>query len=293
VSTACAKTTDAAWLPSARLLSAERLHLHYGPIDLLIDVDASSANVRQAHRAAQLAFDGVLESLVAELPLLKSPIHHDAQAPKSCVGQRMWAACRPHADVYVTPMEAVAGAVADHIRVAITRAVPNVNRVWVNNGGYISLWLAKGQSTQIAVCGSTGNRAARMCLKACDGVGGVATSGWAGRSLSLGIADAVTVLATTAAQADVAATLIANAVQLSDQSAIAEWVTLKPANAMQNESDLGNQLVTTAVAPLSTTYLNDALHNGLQAAKHVNSVAPFHAVFIECQGHSVSMGDQL
>ena len=37
-------------------------------------------------------------------------------------------------------------------------------------------------------------------------VGGIATSGWRGRSQSLGIADAVTVLADTAARADAAAT---------------------------------------------------------------------------------------
>ena len=43
---------------------------------------------------------------------------------------------------------------------------------------------------------------------------GIATSGWRGRSFSLGIADAVTVLAATAAEADAAATMIANAVDL-------------------------------------------------------------------------------
>ena len=49
-------------------------------------------------------------------------------------------------------------------------------------------------------------------ITAGSGIGGVATSGRHGRSFSLGIADAVTVLARDAATADAAATLIANAV---------------------------------------------------------------------------------
>ena len=49
---------------------------------------------------------------------------------------------------------------------------------------------------------------------------GIATSGWRGRSFSLGIADAVTVLAATAAEADAAATVIANAVDLPGHPAI-------------------------------------------------------------------------
>ncbi len=53
-------------------------------------------------------------------------------------------------------------------------------------------------------------------LRADQPVRGVATSGWRGRSFSLGIADSVTVLAATAAQADAAATVIANAVDVAD-----------------------------------------------------------------------------
>ena len=49
---------------------------------------------------------------------------------------------------------------------------------------------------------------------------GVATSGWRGRSFSLGIADAVTVLARTGAAADAAATIIANAVDLPGHPAV-------------------------------------------------------------------------
>ena len=52
----------------------------------------------------------------------------------------------------------------------------------------------------------------------------VATSGWRGRSFSLGVADSVTVLAPTAALADAAATLIANAVEWAYQARVSDVV---------------------------------------------------------------------
>jgi hypothetical protein len=73
-------------------------------------------------------------------------------------------------------------------------------------------------------------------------VRGMATSGWQGRSHSRGIVDAVTVLAATAAQADAAATMIANRVNI-DHPAI-ERV---PANSLDPDSDLGDLAVTIAV----------------------------------------------
>ena len=76
---------------------------------------------------------------------------------------------------------------------------------------------------------------------------GIATSGRHGRSFSLGIADAVTVLARTASQADAAATIIANAVDLPGHPAIIRC----PANELQPDSDLGARLVTRDVGELS------------------------------------------
>ena len=75
---------------------------------------------------------------------------------------------------------------------------------------------------------------------------GIATSGRHGRSFSLGIADAVTVLAKTASQADAAATIIANAVDLPGHPGIVRL----PANELQPDSDLGARLVTRGVGAL-------------------------------------------
>ena len=82
-----------------------------------------------------------------------------------------------------------------------------------------------------------------MVIDADDPSRGVATSGRHGRSFSLGIADAVTVLARTASQADAAATIIANAVDLPGHPAIVRC----PACDLQPDSDLGARLVTREV----------------------------------------------
>ena len=80
---------------------------------------------------------------------------------------------------------------------------------------------------------------------------GLATSGRAckgrgGRSFSFGIADSVSVLAGTAAQADAAATIIGNAVDLPGHPAIDR----RAANEIDPASDLGDRLITFDVGPL-------------------------------------------
>ena len=96
-----------------------------------------------------------------------------------------------------------------------------------------------------------------------DRVRGVATSGWRGRSFSLGIADAVTVLARTRRVADAAATLIANAVDLPGHPAIRR----APARDLDPQSDLGERLVTVAVGPLTRDEIDAALRPALAEAE--------------------------
>ena len=92
---------------------------------------------------------------------------------------------------------------------------------------------------------------------------GVATSGWQGRSHSLGIADSVSVVAKDAASADVAATLIANSVDLPCHPSI-ERV---PAKRLSPDSDLGDKRITTGVGSLSSAEVVSALNNGMKFAK--------------------------
>ena len=141
-------------------------------------------------------------------------------------------------------------------------AAGDLDRAYVNDGGDIALHLTPGTTITAAIAARIG-LPDRVAIAHADPVRGIATSGWRGRSFSLGIADAVTVLARTAAEADAAATLIANAVDLPGHPAI----TRAPAATLQADTDLGDRLVTTAVGPLAPAEIARALAAGAARAE--------------------------
>lgn len=274
-----------------------RWHFQHGPIDLVIGAEGEAAAVLAAHEAAWARFTTVLAELVSELPRLRQPLPADATGipPRGDIARRMWANCVPlvaDADGFITPMAAVAGAVAQTLVAAYQR--PGITRAWVNNGGDIALHLAPGASVQVGlfadlsrfdsealVCTSAGRLRtdAGFTVQADDPVRGVATSGWRGRSLSRGIADSVTVLAASAAMADAAATVIANAVDVADPA-----IVRRPANSLRDDSDLGDILVTVDVPPLPPAAVLQALQRGEVVARRLQSQGLVHAALLVCQG---------
>lgn len=230
------------------------MHLQHGPIDIIAEAFGDPAAVRAAYARAATRFATVLEELVAELPALRS----ENAAVDGPVARRMAAAVARFRPGFITPMAAVAGAVAEEIAKALTG--PGIARAYANNGGDIALWLAPDESLTCALAATAG--ADRATVRASDPVRGIATSGWRGRSLSLGIADAVTVLARSAAIADAAATMVANAVDIDHPG-----ILRRPACEVQCDSDLGTSLVTVAVPPLTLPQRAKALQAGLQAAE--------------------------
>jgi ApbE superfamily uncharacterized protein (UPF0280 family) len=203
-------------------------------------------------------FRTILQELADELPGLRSP---DPRPLRGKVARAMAAAVSPFRPAFVTPMAAVAGAVADAV-LAAALAQGGVTRACANNGGDIALHLAPGHSFTAAIAARPG-WPDRITLGHGDGVGGIATSGWQGRSQSLGIADAVTALAPTAAMADAAATMIANAVDLPGHPA----VTRLPARKIKADSDLGDLPVTVGVGPLTAQEAATALDRGAAFAQ--------------------------
>jgi uncharacterized protein len=238
----------------AALLPGGRLHLQHGPIDIVAGAFGEPGAVRASYALAAARFASVLEELVAELPALRS----EACAVDGVIAQRMAAAVAPFRPTFITPMAAVAGAVAEEVLAALIG--PGITRAYANNGGDIALWLAPGESLTCALAVTGGLD--RVMVHAADPVRGIATSGWRGRSFSLGIADAVTVLARTAAMADAAATMIANAVSLDHPG-----IRRRPAREVQCDSDLGERLVTVAVPSLTASDRSLALEAGLRAAE--------------------------
>src|SRR6202522_2224123 len=241
-----------------------RLHLHDGPIDLIIEAFGETSAVEDAYAAAWGRFATILDELCAELPLLRAD-PRAARAPQGAVARRMAAAVAPfRARRFLTPMAAVAGAVAEEVLEAMT-AGRSLARAYVNNGGDIALHLGSGETFSIGMVDRPDRPilGGRATVSAADRVRGVATSGWRGRSFSLGAADAVTVLAASAALADAAATLIANAVDLPGHPAIER----APAFDLDPRSDLGERRVTVAVGPLTPGEIDRALASGAAEAE--------------------------
>ena len=249
---------QAHWLADGR-----RLHLNHGPIDLIVEAFGEPDECRAAYAQAVARFQTILMELVEELPELRLPAFF--LAPRDFAGptaRRMEAAVMPLAECFITPMAAVAGSVADEILTAMLSG-RRLDRAYVNNGGDSAVHLGESQSMTVAIAGTGNGMADRVTIRAQDGVRGVATSGWRGRSFSLGIADAVTVLAQTGAEADAAATLIANAVDLPGHPAIGRV----SARDLAPDSDLGEQPVTQSVGALSPSEVARALDNGLVVAE--------------------------
>ena len=241
------------------LPDGRRLHLHHGPIDLIVEAFGPAPARAGAYRRAAARFQTVLDQLVAELPTLRARATTE-MALAGPVARRMQRAVVAHLPVFVTPMAAVAGAVADEICAALTAGAA-LDRAYVNNGGDVALYLAPGQRIDAAIAG--GRMAGRATVRAEDPARGLATSGWRGRSHSLGIADAVTVIARSAAEADVAATLIANAVDLPGHPGISR----RPARELSPDSDLGARPVTIGVGWLSAAEIAGALDAGADTAR--------------------------
>lgn len=269
------------WLSDGR-----RLHLQDGPIDLILEAFGAPGEVGAAYRAACERFGTVLDELCGELPFLRTALPSGAAAeahwPQGAVARRMTAATMPYAaQHFITPMAAVAGAVADEILAAMVGAA-ELSRAYVNDGGDIAIHLSAGEKFVVGMV----ERPDRPSLfgaatfDASQPARGIATSGWRGRSFSLGIADAVTVLAHDGATADAAATIIANAVDLPGHPQIVRV----PARELSPESDLGNLPVTQSVGELTPVEIDEALESGARGAESFLQSGLIHATALCLQG---------
>jgi ApbE superfamily uncharacterized protein (UPF0280 family) len=282
----------------AVMAAGSSLQLHAGPIDLVIRAWGASRAVEAAFEAARAAFSPILPSLCSELAQLRRPL--PSAAPRGAVGRAMHAACMPYAAGFITPMAAVAGAVADHVLAAMVAGAERagteeggapLERALVNNRGDIAFHLAPGQ---VLRCGLVADVAA----PAIDGAfvlhsglpsRGIATSGRAckgrgGRSFSFGIADAVTVLAHSAAAADAAASIIGNAVDLPGHAGIER----RPASSIDPDSDLGDRPITWDVGVLAPADVARALEGGRLVAERMRRAGLIDGAVLCLRGQVVA-----
>ena len=272
------------------LLTDGRWHFQHGPMDIIIGAQGHAAALEAAHAQAWQRFATLLDELVAELPVLRLPVEGGPCPLRGVVARRMWQACAPFRAGFITPMAAVAGAVAQELVACYQR--DGVHRAWINNGGDIALHLQPGASVRIGLYADLARFRASEVVRGIttDGrfdvphampVRGVATSGWRGRSFSLGIADSVTVLAATAAEADAAASMVANAVDVADVR-----IQRRPACELQDYSDLGAIPVTVDVPTLGPAKVAQALALGRARACALQAAGLLHSAFLVCQGQA-------
>jgi ApbE superfamily uncharacterized protein (UPF0280 family) len=274
------------------ILSDGRWHFQHGPIDLIIGADGDAAAVARAIEGVWQRFCEVLPELAGELVLLRRPLR-DAIAFEGGVAQRMLHACWPYRSAFITPMAAVAGAVADELIEYFTNE-SGITRAYINNGGDIALVLRTGQRYRIGLFadiakfkGGSLELNGDFEIDAGLPVRGIATSGWRGRSFSLGIADSVTIFAANAATADAAATIVANQVN-SDHPAIER----APANSLKDDTDLGDLPVTVEVGILPADTVQAALEQGARTAEPLLRSNMIYGAVLTLQGQARVVGLQ-
>lgn len=161
-----------------------------------------------------------------------------------------------------TPLAAVAGTFSDLALEAACRA--GADRVLINNGGDIAL--AYGPSEEPFRMGlisdiNTGSLSRVLSLEPSSGIRGAATSGLGGRSLTKGVASAVTCLASCCGLADAAATSVANATLVDDPG-----VELCRAEELDPLTDLQGHPVVKRVGRLEPEKAREAVSRGLARA---------------------------
>lgn len=266
-----------AFMP-VKVLADDLVLVDWGPMTMAISVwDKERARPVMAAIASRSAltclqvlsdFQGFLKIPVCRLP-------SDPQLP-DVVGRAFMAAAKVSKEL--TSLAAVAGAAADHV--ADAAFCMGADKVIVNNGGDIAIRLARGKTAVVGLKAIGAEKmAGRLYVRGGAGIGGVASSGWMGRSYSPGVADLVTVWGSSASIADAAATLIAGKIT-------ACGINIKQARAadLDPTSDLGDMNVTTAVHDLSPSQRKDALDRGAAAAASMYSNGLIHGCFLSVQG---------
>ena len=270
------------------LPDGRRLHLQDGPIDLIVEAFGRPDAVQCAYQAACARFVTVLDELCSELAYLRTACSGESEWPRGSVARRMMAAVMPYGDeFFITPMAAVAGAVAEDILSTMLSAA-ELSRAYVNDGGDIAFHLVADEKFVIGMVERPDRPSlfGTTTIRSEDPVRGIATSGWRGRSFSLGIADAVTVLADRAAAADAAATIIANAVDLPGHPAIVRV----PACELAPDNDLGVRLVTQNVGLLKAAEIDQALAAGMAIANKLLRIGLIRSAALNLQGQTRVVG---
>jgi hypothetical protein len=247
-----------------RLLGEGALLLEYGPITMVLQSGREGRpDLGPAQRATSFLVEE-FEALARVLERARCPLAILRDGDDDPVTlRRMIASVRELDEGDFTAMAAVAGTFSDLAVEAMIRF--GADEALANNGGDIAFRLAPTkQHLAVGIVSdlSIGRVSHRLLVERGSPVRGLATSGFGGRSLTRGVASAVTVLAGTSGLADAAATSIANACDCDDPA-----VERCLAEELDDTTDIRGLTVTKHVPPLSEVSATEALRRGSERAE--------------------------
>ncbi len=262
-----------------RLAGGRAVLVENGPMRLVIQAySGNQARVELAEAVAGFAFT-CLARVAAAQPMLRRPHGEIATVLNDRLAAMMLASVRRVGAADLTPMAAVAGTIADFV--ADRLFLPGVTRVIVDNGGDIAIRLREHEVVRVGIRPEVGSPGVSHTLRL-DGrhsTWGVNTSGLGGRSLTRGIASAVTAVAANSSLADAAATALANACFAPDPA-----ICQVPAATIDPASDLGDLPVTIRAAGLLPATIDQALANGLQLAARLQEQGTIRGAVLAVAG---------
>jgi len=257
-----------------------------GPMRLVIRAwNGGQPEIKLTRQAAEVSIS-YLERIARCQSLLSRPIPEIEDLPEDELALRMITSANAIGDEDLTPMAAVAGTIAD--AAADWLVGQNMDRVIVDNGGDIALRLKAGETATVGIRPRIDNMQVShvLHLDGSQSTWGVATSGVGGRSLTRGIASAVTVVAATASAADAAATAIGNACFVEDCGIIQ-----LPAESLDPNTDLAGLSVTTKVGELLPEKVAMAIKSARQKAELLSQRNIIFGAFMALQnGFAISDG---
>ena len=207
----------------------------------------------------------LLEDLARFKPIICqniSCVENNAHYPD--VVKKMITSAKQVGDQTVTPLIAVAGAVADEVADFVFNKDTGVSKVIVNNGGDIALRLRNEQNVKVGIRTDVCRKSWSYVLNmdSSSNIGGIATSGFGGRSFTKGIATAAVAVATNASLADVTATLLGNATNVDSP-----LIERQLAEDVYPATDIRGHWVTTKVGAISESEIEEAIENGFAKAR--------------------------
>lgn len=257
--------------------------LDYGPMRMSINVSEYGKPLDDlaregAHLAIRLLED--LTRFLSEIKRRSQEVKIVSTFPE--VVRRMVKATQKMDEPDLTPLAAVAGTTSEMVADDLFKK--GGTKVLVDNGGDIAIRLREGEVAKVGI--RTEIEAKRptyfVTIESAMGIGGVATSGFGGRSFTKGIASSATVFAKKASLADAAATVIGNFTNIDDPD-----ISRTLAERIYPDTDIVGQWVTTHVGKLPSEKVMQALENGLSRARRLHQKGLIYGTFITLQGRAL------